>query len=237
MRSTFLFLTAIVLVASACVPRGTEMRGLYNGDCRPVAYPEQLPPASELVDTDALARDVADVWTWAELDPGEVMLTMAYDEEGLNIRRDVIDHSVTPVAADSVQKLVFASLREMVEDERPWTVRLRVEGNDGVRFAVERSEYCPPRPRDADMERAVRTIQFRAPRVRGGVRTRTVMVRTTIDANGRVAAAQARTGPPLDTRMQQMLLDHLRGFFFDPARIDGVPTTGTIEIPVQIRGI
>jgi hypothetical protein len=64
-----------------------------------------------------------------------------------------------------------------------------------------------------------------------------VMVRTTIDANGRVTAAQARTGPPLDTRMQQMLLDHLRGFFFDAARIDGVPTSGTVEIPVQIRGI
>jgi hypothetical protein len=237
MRPTLPVIVGLTLVLAACVPRGTDARSFSNGDCRPIPYPEELPAAAELVDTDELARQVAEVWTWAELDPGDVLLTMAYDEEGLNTRRDVIRHSVTPVAADSVQQLVFASLREMEEEERPWTVRLRVEGNDGVRFAVERSEYCPPRPRDADMERAMRTIQFRGPRIRGGVRTRTVMVRTTIDANGRVTAAQARTGPPLDTRMQQMLLDHLRGFFFDAARIDGVPTSGTVEIPVQIRGI
>jgi hypothetical protein len=128
MRPTLPVIVGLTLVLAACVPRGTDARSFSNGDCRPIPYPEELPAAAELVDTDELARQVAEVWTWAELDPGDVLLTMAYDEEGLNIRRDVIRHSVTPVAADSVQQLVFASLREMEEEERPWTVRLRVEG-------------------------------------------------------------------------------------------------------------
>jgi hypothetical protein len=143
MRPTLPVIVGLTLVLAACVPRGTDARSFSNGDCRPIPYPEELPAAAELVDTDELARQVAEVWTWAELDPGDVLLTMAYDDEGLNIRRDVIRHSVTPVAADSVQQLVFASLQEMEEDERPWTVRLRVEGNDGVRFAVERSGVLP----------------------------------------------------------------------------------------------
>jgi hypothetical protein len=238
MRATLpVVLACSLLLLAACAQRGAEAASFSTSDCRPVPFPDELPPADQLVDTDALAREVTAVWAWAELDPGEVTLSMAYDEEGLNIRREVIQHTTTPVAADSIQQLVFAALREVEEEERPWTVRLTIEANQGVRFATARSVFCPPRPRDPDMERAMRSVQFRGPRIRGGVRTRTVIVRTTIDANGRVAAAQARTGPPLDTRMQHMLIDHLRGFFFEPARLDGLPTRGTLDIPVQIRGI
>jgi len=231
---------AMVILIAACAPRGADAplaaTSYADSNCRPVAFPAEVPAAAELVDVDALSGGVAAVWDWANLESGEVLLTMAYDEEGLNIRREVIGHSITPVAADSIQKLVFASLREVPEAEEPWSVRLRVEGNDEVRFITGRSEFCPPRPRDPDMERAMRSIQFRAARMERGVRVRTVQVQTTIDPSGRVQATQVRA-LPVDTRMQQQILDHLRGFFFEPARLDGVPTWGSIDIPVRVRGI
>ena len=205
--------------------------------CQIVDIPETLPSPEELVDVSALEAEVMELWRVQELDGGHILLSMAYDTDGTNIRRDVIEHSTSPMAADSVQSLVFAALEELPEAEEEWTVRLRLDVGQEVEFRVGRSEYCPPRARDTDMDRAIRSIQFRAPRVERGVRTRTVMVRVTVDPVGRVQAASPRTGPPMGTDLQQRIFYHMQQFIFEPARLDGAPTVGTIDVPVRVRGV
>jgi len=237
-------LLVILLAACATGPAAQDRAALLSEAapvgyraCQIVAVPEILPSPQELVDVSALEADVMEFWRDQELDPAHILLSMAYDPDGTNIRRDVIEHSSIPMAADSVQKLVFASLEELPEAEEEWTVRLRLDVSDEVDFRVGRSEYCPPRARDTDMDRAIRSIQFRAPRVERGVRTRTVMVRVTVDPVGRVQAAAPRTGPPMGTDMQQRIFYHMQQFIFEPARLDGAPTVGTIDVPVRVRGV
>jgi len=205
--------------------------------CQVLDIPETLPSPEELVDVSMLESGVMDLWRDQKLDPGHILLSMAYDTDGANIRRDVIEHSTQPMAADSVQKLVFVALEEMPEADEERTVRLRLDVDDEVELRVGRSEYCPPQARDTEMERAMRSIHFRAPRVERGVRTRTVLVRVTVDPSGRVRAAQPRTGPPLGTDMQQRIYYYMQQFLFEPARLDGVPTRGTIDVPVRVRGV
>jgi len=205
--------------------------------CQVLDIPETLPSPEQLVDVSTLESGVTELWRDQELESGHVLLSMAYDADGTNIRRDVIEHSTQPMAADSVQKLVFAALEEMPEAEEEWTVRLRIDMNEDALFRVGRSEYCPPQARDTEMDRAIRSIQFRAPRVERGVRTRTVMVRVTVDPAGRVRAATPRTGPPMGTDMQQRIYYHMQQFIFEPARLDGAPTVGTIDVPVRVRGV
>jgi len=239
------FFVATSLLLAACATNGAPDRGALLSEaasptfraCQVLDTPESLPSPDELVDVTALEAEVMELWRDQELDAGHILLSMAYDADGTNIRRDVIEHSTTPLAADSVQSLVFAAREELPEAEEERTVRLRLDVDNEVELRVGRSEYCPPRARDTDMDRAIRSIQFRAPRVERGVRTRTVMVRVTVDPVGRVQAATPRTGPPMGTDMQQRIYYHMQQFIFEPARLDGAPTVGTIDVPVRVRGV
>jgi len=235
-----------LLFLSACAAHGVQDRAALLseassiGSCEVVDIPAALPAPDELVNVEKLASEIASYWEVQELDPGHVLLSMAYDVDGTNIRRDVIEHATAPFAADTVQKMVFNNLKEIPEEGEEWTARLRidVEADYTVDLRVGRSEYCAPRPRDSNMERAMRGVHFRAPRTEaGGVRVRTVMVEIVVNPAGRVARAQARSGPPLDTRMQQAIRDHMRQFFFEPARLDGIPTYGIVEVPIRVRGV
>jgi len=238
-------LLLFLLPAACATGNGVQDRSALLSEAGPTGYlacqivdvPEVLPSPQELVDVPALERTVGELWRDQELDAGHVLLTMTYDTDGTNIRRDVIEHTTQPMAADSVQKLVFAALEELPEAEEEWTVRLRIDMKEDLDLRVGRSEYCPPRARDTDMDRAIRSIQFRAPRMERGIRTRTVMVRVAVDSRGRVQAATPRTGPPMGTDMQQRIYYYMQQFLFEPARLDGAPTTGTIDIPVRVRGV
>lgn len=207
--------------------------------CEVEAYPEALPSPDLLVDTAGLNADLHELME--AVDSGsvaerQIVMTLAYQPDGLNMRRDVLMHDTEPFIADSVQKLVFARRLELPESPEEWGVRLRIGLDGGVSYRVERREYCPPRPRDPEIESAMRTYVGSGPRYRGGVRVRTVVVRATIHPAGYVENGTIIRGGVIGSSFEQRLIDYLRQFSFAPATIDGAPAYGDIDIPVQVRG-
>jgi hypothetical protein len=206
-----------------------------RGDCIPVDAPGTLPSPDALVDTSSLGAQVRAFQE--QLDDGfsgYVLLTMLYEPDGTNVRRDVIEHSLPSTAADSIQKLVFASLREMPEHDESVQVRLRVDVNDGVRFRTGRSEYCPPSPRDPQLEASLYGVQGTGIRYRRGGRERIAIVRLGVHPNGYVTGGRFLRGAPTGSTLEQDVVRYLRQYSFDPARVDGVPVPGTIDVPVRI---
>jgi hypothetical protein len=204
--------------------------------CRVVQHPETLPAAELLVDVDALRADVREYMEAEELRSGHVLLSMGYDRFGSNIRRAVIEHSITATAADSIQKLVFTHRRTLEPSEGDWGVRMRIDLDDPPRFDVGRSERCAPRPRDTMLALAMETTMGgSATRYRNGFRESTIWVRLLVNPHGQVTNASVERGIVSGAMLEQRILDHVRSFFFEPALEDGQPASGYVSIPLVVR--
>lgn len=251
MRSTllpsFVPLGAALLVLSACASTPTPTSDAPREEllsaqvsqlgrsCHVADTPEELPPADALVDSAALVRDLATLPRTERDSTGYVLLSMGYDRFGANIRRAVIEHNISALAADSLQKLVFKHRRTAEEGEDDWGVRLRVDLDGAPHLRVGRQERCAPRPRDSALAMAIQNTHGTGTRYRGGVRERTVWVRLFVSPQGTVTGAVLERGVVQGARMEQRILDYVRTLFFDPAREDGFPSSGTISIPLVVR--
>ena len=206
-------------------------------ECSPLAIPGGLPEAAELVAIESLATDLAELTAGDITLPARVVFTMWYQADGLNVRRDVLEHDVGPIAADSIQKLVFAHRREASRRETDWGVRLGIDISESgaARFETEPQQYCPPRPRDARLEAARAGVVAAGTRYRSGRRERVILMRAWVHPNGYVVRSELAAGPPLDSRARQVLSDHIRRFSFLPATVDGIPVEGSITIPVRVQ--
>jgi len=209
--------------------RGTAL----DRQCEVSPLPARLPAAAVLVDSAALSRDV--VSARRDQDRGYVLLSLAYDTTGLNIRRAVIEHNVRPLLADSIQQLVFEHRRELDEDEA-LGVRLRIDVGEEVAMRVGRQELCPPVPLDPALETALVHFRSTGTRYRGGQRERTVWVRTYVSAYGTVTASRVERGGLGGVDFERSIFDFVRRYSFRPATIDGMPVAGEILVPVRIRG-
>lgn len=233
----------VCLTLTACAARATDPHAASPQDvvraCEPVGAPEALPDPAVLVDLDGLKDSILEYWTGRSLDEGQILLTLRY-VDGLNIRRDVVAHDVGAVAADSVQRLVFAHLREVASETalpEEMDLRLRIAVSDSVGVATERSVYCPVQVGDFNLARAIGEFDVRRPRV--GVmerRPRRVRVQAIVDSSGHVREVRMLSGPPLTTDMQHRVLRYLQQYRFEPAHIDGHPVAGTIVVPLRVRG-
>lgn len=199
-----------------------ELRG-----CAPEEFTAELPSAAVLVDTSSLNPALREVHQTVEVEDASVTLTMWYEPDGLNIRRDVVRHTLSPVVADSVQGLVFATLREVPEREEPWGVRLEIDMANGIVYGVDRREYCPPRPLDLTIKNAIQRIPFSGPRI--------VLLDVLVHPAGYVEDATIIRGASAGGILERDLLTYIRRFSFEPARIDGVPAFGRIVVPVRVR--
>jgi hypothetical protein len=195
-----------------------------------------LPAADAVVDSAALVEAVRALRSGDAPPTGHVLLTLAFDRDGANVRRDVLEHSTRPIIADSVQRLVFASRREVDAGESEWGVRLRVELGAAPELRVGRRLYCPPVPRDQRVESMMQGIHPIGSRFRRGVRERTVLVRAQVDEMGIVGSARIERGELSGSAMELEITNYLRQFFFSPATLDDVPTVSYVMIPVRIRG-
>lgn len=252
---------AVALVAvTACAGRGpgeADPRAallsalpseLPPGACEMVLTPPELPRADSLVDSASLVQEMARVWAQQQFAPGHVLLTLVYDGLGRNTRLVVLEHSVAHAAADSGRRLVAEARRRLEREPHPevaeaapeapgWGVRVRLDaGEEGVRVRVGRQEYCPPRPRNPEVESALVGIQTEGVRYRQGRREHTVFMNVWVHPAGYVTRASVGRGVPLTTRLEQQLVDFVKQFSFFPALLDGEPVEGWIEIPVRIRG-
>ncbi|HEX6039687.1 hypothetical protein, partial [Longimicrobium sp.] len=102
-------------------------RRVADRACRVAPEPAALPSADALVDSAALAADVAAAWRAAGQPAGHVLFALRYDRDGLNVRRDVIEHRVSDALADSLQALVFKHRRRADPAQAEWSVRMRMD--------------------------------------------------------------------------------------------------------------
>ena len=165
---------------------------------------------------------------------------MRYDPHGLNVRRQVIEHRVSPALADSLQALAFAYRRTMPAADREWGVRLRMELGEKPALKVERSVVCPPALRDplegpfsAASNRRWGDVRDASPAPSVGS-AGTVWVRVTLDAAGNVTGVRVDRGGVL-RGSDAHLLAAVRTLDFAPATEDGQPVPGEITIPYRVR--
>lgn len=236
---------ALLLVTACAAPRGTppdaadpllSEAGAPSTRCVPESEPERMPGADQLVDSAGLVNAVRALRVGDEPASGHVLLTLAFDALGMNVRRDVLEHSTRPLVADSVQRLVFSARREVAESAGEWGVRLRVDMGDGVALRVGRRLYCPPVPRDHRLDTMMQGFTPSGTRFRGGIRERTVHMRARVDELGIISTARIERGELSGSAIEMEITSYLRQFLFAPATLDGVPTPSYVSIPVRIRG-
>jgi hypothetical protein len=231
------------LLAAACTPGRTQAAPSPADDlsmrvskCGAEALAEPLPPVTALLDSAALTGQIARLLDAAQLKHGEAVLTLWYQPDGVNLRRDLLAHAMSPILADSVQKLVFASLRTAPPRERAWGARLQVQAAGGeARYTLMPREHCPPRPRSLDMEAEMASFLGSGVRYRGGTRERVVVMQVTVHPLGYVTDAKLVRGDLSGGGTEIRLREYLRQFSFEPASIDGVPVQGQLLVPVRVR--
>jgi hypothetical protein len=208
------------------------VREVYG--CRAEALPMELAGAGALLDTTRLSSAIRGLVP--EPATGELVMTLWYDGTGLNVRRDVLRHSLTPVVADSLQKLVFASLAPAGTTGFPWGTRLRIRTGGRVDYALEPREYCPPRPRSRNLEAMMETFMGTGVRYRDGRRERMVLMRVRVHPSGWVEEAHLERGAPAGGSLEVRLRREVGQFTFIPASLDGVPVYGELSVPLRVRG-
>jgi hypothetical protein len=209
-----------------------SVRGRYQCVPEP-AQPESLTPG-DLLDVPRLSASVRELLRDSEHPRAELVLTLGFEADGLNVRRTVIAHDVTPILADSIQQLVFEALVRAPARESAWGVRLRVRAGPEVRLALEPREYCPPRPRSVEIESAVAEFMGSGVRYRGGVRERVVLIAVQVHPLGYVEGARILRGAAPGSPLERRLSDYARQFSFYPASLDGIPVRGEIAVPIRL---
>ncbi|WP_420126849.1 energy transducer TonB [Longimicrobium sp.] len=249
---------AALLACAACASAGSgaapgrasllsDAPASLDRPCRPSPAPAQLPAADALVDSAALIAAAGELWRGAGSPRGHVLLAMAYDEAGLNVRRDLIEHRLPPAMADSLQKLVFAHRRTADAAPREWGVRLRMDmGGEQPVLRVGRREVCPAQVRDAAVagygafggtpfgdvrERSAPTAILPA----GGSGGGTVWVRVALDAGGHVTEARLERTPFGRAGWENRVLSYVRAISFVPATEDGWPVPGQLMFPLRLN--
>lgn len=211
--------------------------------CRVASAPAALPAADALVDSAALAAAAADAWRAAGRPAGHVLLALRYDREGINVRRDVIEHRVGDALADSLQALVFAHRRRAAPADGEWSVRLRMDLGEAPALRVGRAQVCAPRLRGGT-ESGFGTAAaaggwgdvrdaFVPPGLSELYDPATVWVRVALDSRGNVT--DARLERSVGRRTYEMrVLNYVRTISFIPAMEDGYPVPGQLSMPLRV---
>lgn len=207
-------------------------------DCVTEGYPQPIPAAAALLDTARLARELRALLREAEVPAAVATFTLWYEPDGLNVRRDLLRHSLPEALEDTVQQLVFASLARAPEMERAWGARLHIGVGEQVAYTTSAREYCPPRPLNRMIQAEMDAYQGTGvlARTRGRAVERTVLMEVTVHPAGYVETAKVLRGATPGGTQERQLIDYLRQHSFVPASLDGVPVQGSLAVPVRLRG-
>lgn len=211
--------------------------------CRVSGHPQALPSADALVDSAAFTAAAAELWRAAGQPAGHVLLGLRFDPDGLNVRRDVIEHRLPEALADTLQKLAFAHRRRVQPADAEWSARLRLDLGETPRLRVGRTEICAPRLRSGPGGGMGSTFMgngwgdgrgaFAQLAVSEVADPSTIWVRVALDARGNVT--EARVERSLGRRMNEMrVLNYLRTISFVPATEDGYPVPGQLSMPLRL---
>jgi TonB family protein len=247
-----LLLAAALVALAGCAAVGGNASGRAallsdtppppDRSCRVSPEPAELPSADALVDSAALSALAVQVWRAAGAPRGHVLFAMGFDREGMNVRRDLLEHRLPQELADSLQKLVFAHRRTVAQAEHEWGVRLRMDLAEQPVLRVGRRELCAARPRDrrvagygpfggttfADVREREATPGLPLPG------SGTVWVRVVLDAAGNVT--DARLERTLAGGLwERRVLNYVRAISFVPATEDGWPVPAQLVFPLRLN--
>lgn len=223
-RTVLAALLPALCIASSAQAQASRSVARDERACRAEQAPTTLPSADALVNAPALVDEAARLWRESGSARGYVLLTLLYDRDGLNVRRDVIEHSVPDEVADSLQRLVFAHLRRTGLARAEWGVRFRVDLGEEPALSVARREVCTPVPSGRLAMAGSGSV---------AVNPDLVWVRVKLDPRGLVTDARVERGMLRDAS-EAYLLTQVRSMAFLPALADGHPVAGETMIPVRV---
>lgn len=253
-RRTFVALAALLALPACAVftaKPSTDSALLSDGPrvfdraCHISPEPRELPGADVLVDSAALAASATAAWRSAGSPAGHVLFAMRYDQAGVNVRREVLEHRLPAGLADSLQKLAFAHRRTTAPGEQEWSVRMRMDLGEAPVMRVGRTERCAPRPRESsqgnllggsgptwgDMRDASPYSASASSLLHD---EGTVWVRVSLDARGYVTDARVERNL-VRGLSETRLLSYVRTITFFPATEDGYAVPGQLTLPVRLN--
>lgn len=240
-------IAAVIAGAQACATAGAAgydetqagSGSMRDRGCRVAASPAQLPDAATLVDVDAL-RSAAARLVGGDGE-GHVVFSIRHDASGVQVRRAVIETTLSPALTDTLQRLVFAYRRETTPARGEWGVRLRVDLGPAVALRVGRRDVCTARPREWEYRTAGNSFDVRevsASSTGDALLTdaSVAWVHVRLDERGTVTDVQVQRGA--STRLaEQRLMNYVRTMAFVPATEDGFPVPGELTLPVRVSMI
>lgn len=202
--------------------------------CRIADDPPSLPAVDAVVDSAALEGMLRNLRSTRQPIAGYAILSMAFDENGWNAVREIVEHDLPAEVADSLQKLVFEH-RRTVAPGKPWGVRLRIDLDETPLFRVGRQEICAPRALSYPSAGSPNNAWDRGSLLITLTHQNSVWAHVLVDAQGRVSTARLeQTG--LNARWESFVLGLVQSMHFAPATVDGIPfaTWTRVRIPLQL---
>ena len=215
---------ATLLLSSSPAPTGRS--------CRLLPPPSTAAGVDQFVDSVALRGDL--VAARGLPTTGYVLLSVAFDENGWNVVREVIESDLSYEDATFVQSLVFAHVRTQPPG-RALGGRLRIDLRPEPAFRLGSREFCPPRLRarrgQFGLANAfdVRSVDPNMPTTMNSV-----VVTVALDHSGAVSGIRFDR-QPIRLRNEAPILSYIRQLEFEPALLDGIPVASTTEVPIRIR--
>lgn len=207
-----------------------------NGQlCADARYPLPLPPASAVVDSAALLRELARDPSWQRAGTF-ALLSLTYDPSGDAAYPVLLATSLGPIGKQRAGAGVEDRVREVATRPEPadsvWGVRLRLEGAP-PRLTVQPQEYCQPRAlgsvsRYVTASRARQTLTISDRPAYFGMEAeppaRAIRLRALVEADGTVSRVIVGASDLLTTEQARDLVEQTaHALTFLPARRDGTP--------------
>jgi len=209
-------LLLLMLAVAGTRPTDTALLQIAP-ECRPVDSPKRLPTVAAMVDSAALALQIARA---PVIESPEIRLGVAFPRPSGPPQAWVIGSGVAPEARARLAELVQAALR--ADGAPPGTtfrIHLRVATPIGVR--VERSILCAPVPLDSATS-TQSAVQLREGSGHAPTHSWKAVIRQRIGADGQGLDARLRPGsgrPEID----RLALDPIFARRWRPAMLDGRP--------------
>jgi TonB family protein len=233
MRHALAILPLLLLGAcSAAVVSGGDRSALLLSDrpaprasCHILYQPQPLPSLSQLADSAALVRDLADFARRYPLRDGSsrALYSVTYTADGRVERLNSLDYWLPEGQADAFTALVRRHLRPRLSAGGSVRLLLQPGGDDPVR--IGRSERCPPESRTSFRVVAPAIVQLQRPQP--------VRVRMHVDAQGRVLGTDLLSSSG-DAELDRWVRQTLQRYQFAPGLIDGVAVEMPHEETVRI---
>ena len=196
--------------------------------CLVSQHPSVLPSADSLL----TPSDIPILLEQGGLDSprGFALLSLKFDSLGSPARVRVIETDLTGTTPDVVERVVLSALRPQAPGA-PWGVRLRINFDSSIRYAVGRSEKCDA----ALVVPYVRSGNTGAAPVGAALDRQVDKKKITMHWSVLVGAdglvADAKPGPEyVQSDVADAMTRQIRAERYFPARDDGVPVQSVVDV-------